>query len=235
MKPGPLALVGSGEYLPVMAEIERNLISGRGTRYVQLPTAAAPEGDHSLNYWRDLGIAQADRLGVTPVPLLVRDRNDANDEKFLSELDGAGLIYLSGGNPHFLADTLRDTKIWNGIYQAWQNGAALAGCSAGAMAIANHIPSIRNLSKQITPGLGILSNVRVLPHFDRMFAKIGSALLHYLNEPENIIVVGIDEKTALVGGPVEWEVQGEHSVWVFKDGKKIQYSAGQKVILEPAG
>jgi hypothetical protein len=44
MDRGPLALVGSGEYLPSMLEIERALITGRPPRYVQIPTAAAPEG-----------------------------------------------------------------------------------------------------------------------------------------------------------------------------------------------
>ena len=45
MSPGPLALVGSGEYLPVMADVERMLLAGRPPRYVQIPTAAAPEGE----------------------------------------------------------------------------------------------------------------------------------------------------------------------------------------------
>ena len=39
---GTIALVGSGEYLPVMTEIERGLIAGRAPRYVQIATAAAP-------------------------------------------------------------------------------------------------------------------------------------------------------------------------------------------------
>ena len=42
---GPLALVGSGEYLPVLEPLERALLEGRPPRYVQLATAAAPEGD----------------------------------------------------------------------------------------------------------------------------------------------------------------------------------------------
>ena len=62
--PGPLALVGSGEYLAVMAGVEGALIEGRPRRYVQIPTAAAPEGPARLQYWLDLGAAQAERLGV---------------------------------------------------------------------------------------------------------------------------------------------------------------------------
>lgn len=227
MKPGPIALVGSGEYLPVMAQIEANLISGRGDKYVQIPTAAAQEGERSLNYWRDLGIAQAQRIGVQPVPLLITDRMKADDDEYVKQIEGAGLIYFSGGNPHYLANTLRDTKLWQAIHQAWLSGAALAGCSAGAMAIANHIPELRSFSRTTTPGFALLPNVRVLPHFDRMFMNIVSRIKH----DKGLTILGIDENTALVGGLDEWEVQGVGSVWVFFDGGKIQYKSGQKVVL----
>ena len=50
-EPGPIALVGSGEYLESMLEIERELIADRPPRYVQLATAAAPEGQASLDRW----------------------------------------------------------------------------------------------------------------------------------------------------------------------------------------
>src|SRR5215472_8687581 len=43
--PGPLALVGSGEYLPVMTDVEGMLLKGRPPKYVQPPTAAAQEGE----------------------------------------------------------------------------------------------------------------------------------------------------------------------------------------------
>jgi cyanophycinase-like exopeptidase len=227
LKPGPIALVGSGEYLPVMAQIEANLISGRGDKYVQIPTAAAQEGERSLNYWRDLGIAQAQRIGVQPVPLLITDRMKADDDEYVKQIEGAGLIYFSGGNPHYLANTLRDTKLWQAIHQAWLSGAALAGCSAGAMAIANHIPELRSFSRTTTPGFALLPNVRVLPHFDRMFMNIVSRIKH----DKGLTILGIDENTALVGGLDEWEVQGVGSVWVFFDGGKIQYKSGQKVVL----
>jgi hypothetical protein len=59
LTPGPLALVGSGEYLPVMTSVEGLLLRGRAPRYVQIPSAAAPEGELSLRRWLDLGAAQA--------------------------------------------------------------------------------------------------------------------------------------------------------------------------------
>lgn len=39
--PGSLALVGCGEYLPVLEDVERELLAGRPPRLVQLATAAA--------------------------------------------------------------------------------------------------------------------------------------------------------------------------------------------------
>ena len=69
MSTAPIALVGAGEYLPVMTEIERSLIEGRAPRYVQLATAAAPEGDRSLARWHQLGAEAAERLGVTRTQL----------------------------------------------------------------------------------------------------------------------------------------------------------------------
>ncbi len=55
--PGPLALVGSGEYLAQMADIESGLLAGRPPRYVQLATAAVPDGPAVVERWHNLGIA----------------------------------------------------------------------------------------------------------------------------------------------------------------------------------
>jgi len=66
---GPIALVGSGEYLPQMREIEASLLKGRPAKYVQIATAAVPDGPKVLEYWHDLGKKQADAIGVEQVVL----------------------------------------------------------------------------------------------------------------------------------------------------------------------
>ena len=69
---GSLALVGSGEYLPAMAALEKSLIddavaNGKTPTYIQIPTAAGRESAEKLDYWKELGQAQAQRLGVNSI------------------------------------------------------------------------------------------------------------------------------------------------------------------------
>ncbi|MGD0054195.1 MAG: Type 1 glutamine amidotransferase-like domain-containing protein [Acidimicrobiales bacterium] len=227
---GPLALVGSGEYLPVMAEIEAGLLSGRPPRYVQLATAAVPDGPPVVERWHKLGTEQAERLGVEAVILDVNDRTDADSTAIADQVAGAGLIYLSGGNPGFLADTLRETAVWAAIVAAWQGGAALAGCSAGAMAMTSWVPSLRHPRQGGTNGLALLPHVRVIPHFDFFTKRVPDLVTRFLlpHDPA-ITVLGVDEETALVGGPLEWTVQGRQSVWRLTPDGREQLPVGTTV------
>jgi cyanophycinase-like exopeptidase len=228
--PGPLALVGSGEYLPVMADVEAGLLAGRPTRYVQLATAAVPDGPSVVERWHNLGTEQAQRLGVDAVILSVNDRTDADNSEIAEQVAGAGLIYLSGGNPGFLADTLRDTAVWAAIVTAWQRGAALAGCSAGAMAMTSWVPSLRHPRQGGTNGLALLPHLRVIPHFDFFTSKVPDLVTRFLLPYDPAItVLGIDEETALVGGPSEWTVQGRQSAWRLTSEGREELPAGTTI------
>lgn len=232
--PGPIALVGSGEYLPAMLAVEAGLIAGRAPRYVQLATAAVPDGPAVVERWHRLGAQQADRLGVEVVQLAVNDRRDANTDAIAEQVAGAGLIYLSGGHPGFLADTLRDTQVWHAIVDAWRAGAALAGCSAGAMALTDWVPSLRHPREGATPGLALLSNLRVIPHFDAFAAKIPDLITRFvLPQDEGVMLVGIDEETALVGGPEEWQVEGNQSVWRLDSNGRQEFRVGSTLRTRP--
>lgn len=224
---GPLALVGSGEYLESMLEIESSLIAGRPPRYVQLATAAVPDGPDVVAKWHRLGAEQAARIGVEQVVVGVESANDANDDRNAALIEGAGLIYLSGGNPGFLADVLRGSKVWAAIEVAWRSGSALAGCSAGAMALTSWVPSIRHPREGGTEGLGLLPNLRVIPHFDAFAARIPDIATRFLlPHEESVTLLGIDEQTAIVGGPTTWTVQGRSSAWILTRHGREQLPSG---------
>jgi cyanophycinase len=230
--PGPAALVGSGEFLPVMEAVDAALLAGRPPRVVILPTAAAQEGPERVAYWTDLGTAHYERLGVVAVPLRVLDRDSAGDTGLAAQVAGAGLIYLSGGNPGYLADTLRDSLVLEAIRAAWRDGAALAGCSAGAMALTEEADDVRAGRRR--PGLGLVPGLVVVPHFDRI-ERWWSGVVDSKRaglEPGRLMV-GIEEETALVGGPVRWLVGGRQQVWIFDgpgdDGRA--YEPGEEVDL----
>lgn len=228
--PGRLALVGSSEYLPVMHDLEAWLLENRPPRYVQLATAAAPEGEAPLARWHALGAEAAGRLGVEQVVVDVRSRHDAHDPTWAAAIRGAGLIYLSGGNPGHLATTLRGTLVWEAIRTEWAAGASLAGCSAGGMALGGYVPDFRHPKRGGTDGLAVVPDLRVLPHFDKFSRMIPDFALRPL-VMSGAVVVGIDEDTALVAdGPGEdglWEFRsrGRQSCWRIEPDRKYRVNA----------
>jgi cyanophycinase len=221
---GSLALVGSGEYLPAMAEFEKSLIddgvkNGKQPIYVQIPTAAGRESEHRLNYWKELGKTQADSLNVKSIFLPIYTREDAQNMEYVNQISESALIYMSGGDPHYLAETLIGTPLWEAIYQSWQSGTSLAGCSAGAMVLSAQIPNFRFSKKEPTAGLNLIPNIRVIPHFNKFFKWIPeSAAKVLLHVPDKTILIGIDELTAMVkrSGAENWRVFGEAKVHILK-------------------
>jgi len=234
---GSLALVGSGEYLPAMASFEKSLIddgikNGKRSIYIQIPTAAGQESDDRLEYWKELGKDQADRLGVDSIFLPIFTRDDANNPEYVTLIRDCALIYMSGGDPHYLAETLMGTPLWSAIQENWRTGTSLAGCSAGAMVLSSHIPNFRMLKKSPTAGLNLLPEIRVIPHFNKFFRWIpDSAAKVLLHVPDDSILIGVDELTAIVkrSGDEHWVVVGDAKVHVLKGMPDQQLVDGQEI------
>jgi len=236
---GSLALVGSGEYLPAMREFEKSLLAdgvknGKVAQYIQIPTAAGRESEDRLQYWKELGQTQADAIGVTARYLPIYTRDDAFKQEHIDAIKNSALMYMSGGDPHYLAEVFLDTPVWDAIEENWNSGASLAGCSAGAMVLSARVPNFHVLKKAPTTGLNLLPDIRVIPHFNKFFKWIpDSAAKVLLHVPGDSILVGVDEMTAIVrrSGSDHWTVVGEATVHVLKGLPVQQLHDGQEIKL----
>jgi cyanophycinase len=235
---GLIALLGSGEYLPVMDDVDRYLLAncgaiGRKPRVVCLPTAAGDEGEKSISRWSRMGIEHFTRLEADVQALPVIDVKSANDLNHASVVEDADLIYFSGGNPSYLYNTLKDSLVWQAAQKAWARGAVYAGCSAGAMILGREMPDFRAMGIRSTIAFGIMPIASVMPHFDAipLFGKpIVATLRRRLLEGE--IMIGIDEDTAVVGKlNEEWTVLGKAKAHVFTKDENKSYAAGEKFSL----
>ena len=233
---GLINLVGSGEYLPVMNDVDRYLLDslnldGRKPRVACLPTAAGKEGDSSVNRWLNMGVQHFRELGAAVEPVRIIDPDSANDPCWESILENADLIYFSGGDPGYLHQTMKGSLAWSAAQRAWERGAIYAGCSAGAMILAKRMPSFRLAGTQ--EGFGIVPATFIIPHFDAIpgiWKPIVFGLQRQLKKGERMI--GVDEDTALIGKlDGDWTVKGKSKVHVFARDGKASYTNGQIVAL----
>lgn len=232
---GLIALVGAGEYLPVMDEVDRHLLAsvdtkGRSPQVVCLPTAAGQEGDESVSRWLKMGQEHFIALGAQVHALPIIDRTSADDPQYEPVLLSADLIYFSGGNPLYLYETMNGSLAWAAAQKAWMGGAVYAGCSAGAMILAKRLPNFRRMGLGTVNGFGIMPADYVMPHFDHAgpFKVLVNALRKGMKESEYML--GIDENTALVGnlgGP--WHVMGESKVHLLRSKSTRIFGAGETV------
>ena len=238
---GLIALLGAGEYLQVVDPIDRYLLqslnlNGRKAHVVCLPTAAGREGDGSITRWSRMGIDHFERLGAEPLALRIIDRESADDPQYEPVLESADIIYFSGGDPGYLYQTLQGSRAWAAAQKAWDRGAIYAGCSAGAMILAQRLPNIRMAGMNHTGAFGILPAAFVLPHYDAMpavFKPMVLAVRRSLKEDQ--FVLGIDENTALVGRlGGEWQVMGEGKVHVIRRKTQSTYVSGDRVNFQEA-
>ena len=229
--PGPVALVGAGEFLPAMSAFDAGLLAAMGVsrpRVVVLPTASFPDGEAVFQRWAAMGSDHFRELGAEVEPLMVRDRDAADDPAAAQAVGEADLIYLSGGKPAYLLRALDGTAVGRALGAAHRRGAALAGCSAGAMALAGHSFDFR---VRLMPfplrwgrGLGFAPGVSVVPHYDAWPEPI-CALVAF-QAPRGSVVLGIDEDTAVIGHDGGWQVHGAARVTVWRGRRRERYRAG---------
>ena len=229
--PGPVALVGAGEFLPAMAGFDAGLLEATGRsrpRVAILPTASYPDGEEVFTRWASMGVTHFGALGAEVEPVLVRDRAGADDPAAAQAIGEADVIYLSGGKPGYLMSVLAWSAVGGAIAAANERGAVVAGCSAGAMALAGQLFDFRF---RLVPwplrwrsGLGLVAGVSVVPHYDAWPEPLSALIV--LQAPLGSVLLGIDEETAVVGRDGSWQVHGRSRVTVWHGRRRERYRAG---------
>lgn len=218
-----LALVGSGEYLPPMEPVDRDLISRlrERARVVCLPTAAGKEGPERIEYWSRLGVDHFTRLGVQVEAVPVIDRNSAEDPTYAAKIAEANFVYLSGGKPDYLYQTLAGSHVWQAIKSVLSSGGLLAGCSAGAMVLGEKFFGFPGWKT----GFNFLPGMTIIPHFDEIPAAMIQPFRLMLRY--GLILLGIEGNTALISNEEhQYEVLGSGGVTVWNKAGKIRYTQG---------
>jgi cyanophycinase len=233
---GTVALVGSGEFLPTSQKLDRELLSTlnlkveKAPRVVILPTAAAPDGQQVVARWARMGVSHYEGLGAEAEAVRLLSRQDATSNELAERIANADLVYLSGGKPAYLVKTLHETICWQAILGVFEQGGVVAGCSAGAMALAGFLPGFGGFRPQVA--LGLVPDLVVIPHFDEIPGWLRS-LSRFSTPERRSVAVGVEGSTALVGSGTDqsWRVIGPGSVTVFSDDQSKRYLSGEAVKL----
>ena len=233
---GALALVGSGEYLIQMQEIETDLLHrgisrGKSNTYIQIPTGAGQEGADRIEFWKERGAAQAKRIGTECKFLPILRREDAFNPQYIEEVTNAGLIYFSGGDPGYITEVFEGTPLWEKVKFEFFSGSSLAGCSAGAMAFGSKIVGIRKSHAQ--SGLGLTPEIEVIPHYDKFLGWVPDRIASIaLRSDKGTYLLGIDEDTALVLTD-KWRVHGRSKVHVLNglEDSPRTFVSGEEIVL----
>lgn len=170
-----------------------------------------------------------------PVTHINFSREQAFDPALVDSVRNAQLIYITGGDQNRFMAIVENTPLYDAIHQAYQQGACIAGTSAGAAMMsetmitgnqlkdANYKATFDRLEKEnleTTKGLGLIKSVIIDQHFIKRsrYNRLFTALAEFPDK----ICIGIDEGTAIIIRKKGVEVVGESLVIVAKNVKGLK-------------
>ena len=222
---GYLLLEGGAEFGGLMFEPDLSAIElagGSKSPICIIPTAAAPDNNHhragnnGIRWFKSLGAKNVFTVDVI-------DTMTANDPSLAASIRTSSLIYLLGGFPKYLGETLANSACWQAAVDAYEEGAVIAGSSAGAMVLCEHYYD--PYEKKLLRGLNLIPNTCVLPHhntFGKNWVKQLTQLL------PDVTLIGIDEQTGMLGDKdQEWHVHGARKVVLYQAGQIHSYARNE--------
>ncbi len=225
---GYLVPIGGAEekfHNPEILDRFVDLCGGKTARIAIIPTASELE-DTGRNYeklFRKLGIRHAEVLQLIT-------REDCQSDQYLEYIEKADGVFMTGGNQLRLSTTLGGTPVAQAIRRRNANGMHVAGTSAGAAFMPEHMiaggvegstphPDMVTMA----PGLGLTNNFIIDQHF-RERDRLGRLLTALAYNPF-AIGMGLDEDTAAFIKPGDdLEVVGTGGITII-DPTKLTYSS----------
>lgn len=221
-------LMGSGEFEPWSNEIEAAALDVRPGPVAVLPTASSAEGDDVFGRWGRMGLEHYAAAGIDARLVPVKTRADADREEIARELEGAAMVFFSGGKPQHLAETIHGTRLWDALLAALDAGTVYAGCSAGALIASQSREQRRERGVRTgwVYGLGLVPHVSFGVHWDKVKVIPGLRSVVMSRIPPGSWFVGLDERTAILGDGRRWRVYGVGEVTVRHAGGTEIHEAG---------
>ena len=170
-------------------------------------------------------------LGASQViSLRPESRAQAHDPDLVEALGKVSAVFLTGGNQLKLSSFITGTPFGDAIQEAYQRGTVVAGTSAGASVLAEHMIAFgaggatpKQRMSQLSAGLGLLRGVVIDQHFEQR-NRYGR-LLSLVAQSPSLLGLGVDEDTAAVIHDGSWlEVIGRGAVTVV-DGQNLVSNA----------
>jgi len=202
-----------------------DICGGRESRIGIIPTASElPDtGSNYEKLFRKIGVKHAKVL-----PFITReDCQTGSDLKYIEECDG---VFMTGGNQLRLSTTLGGTAVARLIRRRNARGMHVAGTSAGAAFMPEHMiaggmegstPSPDMVT--MAPGLGLTNRFIIDQHF-RQRDRLGRLLTALAFNPF-AVGIGLDEDTAAFIRPGDdFEVVGSGGITVV-DPTNLKYSS----------
>ena len=201
------------------------LCGGRSARIVIVPTASKRRrtGQDYERTFKDLGVREARALHF-------QDRSDCERKSWLQVMERADGVFFTGGNQLRLSTTLGGTAVSSLLRHRNQDGLHIAGTSAGAAIMSQHMiafgeegPTPRANMVTLAPGLAIIENLIVDQHF-RQRDRLGRLLTALTYNPSSV-GMGLDEDTAAFIGPDDiLEVAGTGAITIV-DPSAVEHSS----------